>query len=229
MQITVGCAQSLDGRIATASGQAKWISSPGTLRLAHQLRADHAAVMVGVGTVVNDDPALTCRLPDPHHSEADPSRSPLRVVVDSTLRTPLTARVASPDPAATTLLVTTDRAEQSRQEALAAQGVEVVRVAAAPDGKVALGALWRALADRGVDSVYVEGGSALLSAIFASGTPLAAVFFVAPILIGSDGVPALARALADRIDQAPRAHSEGMELVDGDLVWRLLLPGTPHD
>ena len=228
MQITVGCAQSLDGRIATATGEAKWISSPGILRRAHQLRADHDVIMVGVGTVVSDDPALTCRLPDPHTSQADPSRSPLRVVVDSSLRTPLRAQVANPDDTAATLLVTTGRAERRRQKALEARGVEVVRVAAAADGRVALDALWCALAERGVSSVYVEGGSAILSAVVTSGIPLSAVFFVAPILIGSNGVPTLARALAKRMDQAPRAQSDGIELVDGNVMWRLRLPGAQH-
>ena len=226
LQITVGCAQSLDGRIAIASGEARWISSPGTLRHAHQLRAEHDAVVVGVGTVLSDDPALTCRLPDPHRSGADLHRSPLRVVVDSTLRTPLRAQVANPRQSAATLLVTTERAERSREEALAARGVEVVRAAAAPDGRVALEALWRALVDRGVRSAYVEGGSALLSAVVSSGVAVAAVFFVAPILIGGDGVPALAQALAERMDQAPRARSDSIELIDGNLVWRLRLPGA---
>src|ERR687885_2207181 len=100
--ITVSYAQTLDGRLATASGSSRWISAPESLRFAHTLRAEHDAVVVGAGTACKDDPRLTVRLVS--------GENPLRVVVDSTLRTPLSAAVLANGAAAGTVLAVTDRA-----------------------------------------------------------------------------------------------------------------------
>src|SRR3712207_4024061 len=104
--VTVSYAQTLDGRLATADGSSRWISSPDSLRFAHRLRAEHDAVAVGAGTACNDDPRLTVRLV--------PGDDPLRVVVDSSLRTPLSAAVLSGGAAKGTVLAVTDRAPRRR-------------------------------------------------------------------------------------------------------------------
>jgi diaminohydroxyphosphoribosylaminopyrimidine deaminase/5-amino-6-(5-phosphoribosylamino)uracil reductase len=224
LQLTIGFGQSLDGRIATANGDAKWISGPAALRIAHELRAEHDAIMVGVGTVLNDDPALTCRLPDPLLSTADPLRSPLRVILDSRLRLPLSAQVAERQLPASTLLLTTDAADPQRAAALLAAGVEVLAVAADATGRVALSAVWTALRARQIRSVYIEGGSDLLTSVVASGAALEAVVFVAPRLIGNTGRPALGAALASRVAAAPRGRTVSAALVGADIVWRLQFP-----
>ncbi|MGH2461600.1 MAG: RibD family protein, partial [Chloroflexota bacterium] len=111
--VTVHFAQSLDGRIATRTGDSQWVSGPRSLRLAHRLRADHDVVMVGVGTALVDNPRLTVRL--------SRGNSPRRVVVDSTLRIPLDAQVLA-DGADTTILATTARAAPERIRAIEERG-----------------------------------------------------------------------------------------------------------
>src|SRR3954453_22694457 len=105
-RVTVSYAQTLDGRLATASGSSQWISAPESLRFAHSLRAKHDAIMVGASTACKDDPRLTVRLV--------PGEDPLRVVVDSTLRTPLTAAVLANGAGAGTVFAVTERAPAVR-------------------------------------------------------------------------------------------------------------------
>jgi riboflavin biosynthesis pyrimidine reductase len=116
VRVTLHYAQSLDGRIATCTGDSQWIGGPASLRLAHQLRAEHAAVLVGLGTVLADNPRLTVRLVD--------GRSPRRVVLDSRLRLPLTTNVLV-DGAAPTVVATTPAAPPERVAAVRDRGVDV--------------------------------------------------------------------------------------------------------
>ena len=135
--VTVTYAQTLDGRVATATGESKWISCPDSLRFAHEMRAGHDAVLVGAGTVCKDDPRLTVR-----HVPGD---DPLRVVVDSTLRTPPQAAVLTGDAASGTVLATTDLAPARRRERALSSGATVLGLRADADGRVDLGALMEEL------------------------------------------------------------------------------------
>jgi 5-amino-6-(5-phosphoribosylamino)uracil reductase/diaminohydroxyphosphoribosylaminopyrimidine deaminase/5-amino-6-(5-phosphoribosylamino)uracil reductase len=153
--VTVSYAQTLDGRLATASGSSRWISSPDSLLFTHRLRAEHDAIAVGAGTACNDDPRLTVRLV--------PGGDPLRVVVDSTLRTPLTAAVLADGAAKGTVLAVTDRAPGRRCEEAESLGATVLRLPANGAGRVNLGALLSGLHSLGVRSVMVEGGAALIT------------------------------------------------------------------
>src|SRR5579884_1487308 len=148
--VTIHYAQTIDGRIATRTRSSQWISGDASLRLAHELRAAHDAVLVGVGTVLADNPRLTVRLA--------PGRSPLRVIVDSTLRLPEDACVLR-DGAAPTLVATTERAAPRRIEALHHAGVSMVAVQQTSDGRVDLARLLDCLAGRGVRSLLIEGGA----------------------------------------------------------------------
>jgi riboflavin-specific deaminase-like protein len=148
--VTLGYAQTLDGRLATSTGSSQWISAPESLRSSHELRAKHDAVVVGVGTVCMDDPRLTVRLAA--------GRNPLWVVVDSTLRTPLTAAVLTEEAAPGTVLAVTDRAPAAKRDKVRALGATVLCLPTDAGGRVDLIALLAALHQLDVGSVLVEGG-----------------------------------------------------------------------
>jgi 5-amino-6-(5-phosphoribosylamino)uracil reductase/diaminohydroxyphosphoribosylaminopyrimidine deaminase/5-amino-6-(5-phosphoribosylamino)uracil reductase len=211
LHVTLHFAQTLDGRIAAKDGSSRWIGGTESLRLAHRLRAEHEAVMVGVGTVVADDPQLTVRLV--------PGRSPRRVVVDSTLRLPLDCRAVR----AGALVGTTNRAPEERRRVLTEQGCEVVVVGQDENGHVDLAELLAALAGRGIGSVLVEGGSRLITSILARRLADRIVVCIAPKILGT-GIEAvgdlhiatLGAALA--ISQLDVTKLEQDLIVDGRLA-----------
>jgi len=180
--VTVTYAQTLDGRVATATGESKWISCPDSLRFAHEMRAANDAVIVGAGTVCSDDPRLTVR-----HV---PGQNPLRVVVDSTLRTPPDAAVLSGDAGPGTVLAVTDRAPTDRRERAVDSGATVLDLPSDPDGRVDLKALREELAALGVGSVMVEGGATLITGFLKAGVVDLLAVCVAPKILG-DGIQAI--------------------------------------
>jgi diaminohydroxyphosphoribosylaminopyrimidine deaminase / 5-amino-6-(5-phosphoribosylamino)uracil reductase len=191
--VTIHYAQTLDGRIATTQGQSQWISGEASLQLAHRLRASHAAVLVGVGTVIADDPRLTVRLV--------PGRSPLRVVVDSTLRLPLTANVLT-DGAARTVVATTDRAPEERVAEVRRLGAELMVVGEDAEGRVALEELLQRLMEWNFASVLVEGGRSVITSILRRRLAQRVIVCIAPKILGA-GVDAVgelnARCLGDAL------------------------------
>lgn len=175
--VTVSYAQTLDGRLATAGGSSQWISCDESLRHAHELRAAHDAVMVGAGTVAADDPKLTVR----HATGTDP----LRVVVDSMLRTPLEAAVLSDGAAMRTVIATTGRAPEERCEMVRALGATVLQLPEDDDGRVCLEAMMSALYEMEVGSVMVEGGAALITALLRERLVDRVCVCIAPKILGS--------------------------------------------
>jgi 5-amino-6-(5-phosphoribosylamino)uracil reductase/diaminohydroxyphosphoribosylaminopyrimidine deaminase/5-amino-6-(5-phosphoribosylamino)uracil reductase len=174
--VTVSYAQTLDGRLATANGSSRWISSHDSLRFAHQLRAEHDAVAVGAGTACNDDPRLTVRLV--------PGDDPLRVVVDSALRTPLSAAVLANGAAKGTVLAVTDRAPDERCAEAESLGATVLRLPASGKGRVDLDALLSGLHSLGVRSVMVEGGAALITSFLCERLVDRLAVCIAPKILG---------------------------------------------
>lgn len=195
--VTVHFAQSLDGQIATCTGDSQWISSEATLTYAHQLRAAHDVVLVGVGTVIADDPLLTVRLA--------PGRSPSRAILDSQLRIPIGSKVLVEAPE-TTIVVTSERATIDRQNALRNLGVSIVVVPADTDGRVNLPAALRCLRDRGLDSVLVEGGSETITSFLRHGLVTRLSVCIAPIVVGT-GIPAVGDLGIRRLGNAQRFRS----------------------
>jgi diaminohydroxyphosphoribosylaminopyrimidine deaminase/5-amino-6-(5-phosphoribosylamino)uracil reductase len=166
----------LDGKIATASGESQWITGEAARRHAHRLRSQVDAVMVGIGTVLKDDPQLTSRL-------QGRVRQPLRVIVDSTARIPLTARVLSPSLRAGTLVATTELAPKRRVVRLSELGTNVL-ILSAQNGRVPLRALLTELGRLSVTSLMIEGGSELNASALQEGLVDRTVFYVAPRLLG---------------------------------------------
>jgi diaminohydroxyphosphoribosylaminopyrimidine deaminase / 5-amino-6-(5-phosphoribosylamino)uracil reductase len=216
--VTLKLATSLDGRIATATGESRWITGAAARERAHLLRATHDAALVGTGTASADDPQLTCRLP------GLAARSPVRVVLDRTLRLPPTLRLFTEDPALT-WVVALPSADPVRKAALARRGVEVVPVDADASGGLDLGAALRQLADKGVTRLLVEGGSALAAALLRAGLVDRLVWMRAPMAIGGDGVPAVAPLGLEALSFAPRFELMTSEAADGDLIETYRRPG----
>ena len=175
--VTVSYAQTLDGRLASVSGSSRWISSPESLRFTHALRAKHDAIMVGVGTVCKDNPRLTVRLVT--------GEDPLRVVVDSALRTPLTAAVLANGAAKGTVLAVTRRASADRCDEARSLGATVLSLPEDTEGRVDLSALLVELRAWDVSSVMVEGGAALITSFFCDRLVDRLAVCIAPKILGS--------------------------------------------
>jgi diaminohydroxyphosphoribosylaminopyrimidine deaminase / 5-amino-6-(5-phosphoribosylamino)uracil reductase len=207
-------AMTLDGRIATATGDSRWISSPAARRRVHELRDTVDAIMVGVGTVLADDPQLTTRL----ESHWRPVQHPLRVIVDSRGRTPLDARILDPDLPGHTLIVTSRR-DPEWQRLLGARGVDVQHFDPATDGRVPLPALMQMLAERGCTSVLAEGGSTLLGALAQERLIDRIWAFIAPKIVGGSAAlgPVGDRGAAFMAD-AQRWDFGALERIGDDLL-----------
>lgn len=172
--ITLKYAMTLDGKIATANGDSKWITGEAARTFAHRLRRQHDAVLVGIGTVLADDPELTTRMVQ--------GKNPVRVVLDTKLRISLMATVLNP--AAETIIFTGMEADEDKANALnALPNVEVVRLSA-EEGKLPIAKVVAALAERGITSLLVEGGSSVHGAFYDAGLADRVYAFVAPKIIG---------------------------------------------
>jgi 3,4-dihydroxy 2-butanone 4-phosphate synthase/GTP cyclohydrolase II len=199
-------AQTLDGRIATATGDSQWISGEEERRVSHALRAACDAVMVGVGTVLRDDPQLTVRLV--------PGVSPLRIVLDSTLRTPSTALVLHGDPV--TVVLTTERAAQSDRERLVVLGASIRVVPEGPTG-VDLPTALRLLRELGVRTLLVEGGARVITSLLAARLVDRLVVGTAPKIIGA-GTEAVSDLGIAQVMQAISLRNRCVHVTADDVI-----------
>jgi diaminohydroxyphosphoribosylaminopyrimidine deaminase/5-amino-6-(5-phosphoribosylamino)uracil reductase len=186
---------SLDGRIATSTGHARWISGPESRARAHRLRREYDAILVGSGTAVKDDPLLTDR------SGLTRRRPLLRVVLDEQLRLGPLSKLAQTARETPVLVCTSDRADAQRVAELEACGVEVLRTAA---GGRDLAAVLEELSRREVQGLIIEGGASMAGAFLRAGLVDKASFFIAPLLLGSDGLGAVSGAGPLTVPEANR-------------------------
>lgn len=201
-RITWKVATSLDGRIGTSTGESQWITGPQSREQGHRLRASNDAVLVGVETVLADDPRLTTRLP-----EGETGADPLRVILDSRLRTPSFARLAKTG----TLILTT-------REPMQIGSAEIVRVAGDAQGRPTVDAVLATLSERGVKSLMIEGGGRVAACFITAGVVDAIEWFRAPILLGGDGRPGVAALALARLAHAPKYRRLAVEPL-GDDLW----------
>ena len=210
--VTSKSAITLDGKIATRSGASRWITGEAARAAGHRLRHASDAILVGIGTVLQDDPQLTTRLPGQR------GVNPLRIVVDSTLRLAPTAQVADVAQDRRTLIATTEQATDASVRALQERGVEVTRLPACAGGRVNLDALCTVLGERGVASVLVEGGAVLTAALLKQRLIDKMVFFVAPKIIGGDGISVFGPCGVDTMEQALLLRDLTSRRIGGDVM-----------
>ena len=209
--VTVKLAMSLDGRIATRTGDSRWITGERSRRLVHGMRDRSDAVMVGVGTVLADDPALTTR-------GVPGGRDALRVVVDSRARTPDSATVIGRESPAECIIACTGAAPPERVEALRAAGAQVL-VLPERAGHVDLTALMDALGERGALNVLIEGGGGLVAGALEAGVVDRVMLFYAPIIIGGrEAVPGVGGAGPERVADALRLRDLTTTRVGAELL-----------
>ncbi|HLK35683.1 MAG TPA: bifunctional diaminohydroxyphosphoribosylaminopyrimidine deaminase/5-amino-6-(5-phosphoribosylamino)uracil reductase RibD [Polyangiaceae bacterium] len=179
--VTLKLALSLDGRIAARTGASRWVTGPEARARVHLLRAQHDAVIVGIGTALADNPRLTVR--------DAPGQSPLRVVFDTKLRLPLVSRLVESAREVPTWVVCAADAPSSAEEQLVERGVEVLRAPSTAEGRLDPLTALRLLGSRGIVAAMVEGGAELAGSLLAGAFADELHAFVAPILLGPRGRP----------------------------------------
>ncbi len=209
--VTLKLATTLDGRIATSSGDSQWITGTPARKSAHALRGRHDAIMVGVGTVLADDPDLTCRI------DGYAPRPAPRLVADSHLRTRLTARIVASARETPTWLLHCAGADPARIEALQAAGVICWQIPADEMGIDPHAAL-AILAEAGLTSILLEGGGRLAAAMLRAGVIDRLALYQAPSIIGGDGIPAVAAMGTTLIEAMPRFTRVAETQVGDDLL-----------
>lgn len=216
-------AMSLDGRIATKTGHSRWITCEESRRKVHRLRDRVSAIMVGIGTVIADNPSLTTRLPKGR------GRDPIRIVVDSSLRTPPAAAIFNPASAAGVIIATRKDPPSAHKSDLEEQGAKVLRTKGSK--QVDLTDLLGRLYDIGVTSVLIEGGATLAWGALDAGVVDRCLFFYAPIIVGGTSAPSgVGGAGISRLEEAPRLVTVKAFRVGSDVMidGRVVYPGPKN-
>jgi len=218
--LTLKLATTLDGRIATQTGESRWITGPEARRRAHLMRAEADAVLIGAGTARADDPVLDVR-----GFGADPPR-PVRIVADGALSLPLTGRLVASARTAPVWVLHRHGADADRRAALESAGVRLLPVAVTADGRLDMAAALDLMAAEGLTRVLCEGGGRLAAALIAADRVDEIALFTAGRAIGGDGLDSVAGFGLDRLDRAPRFERIGVETPGADVLtrWRRVAP-----
>jgi len=218
--VTLKSMISLDGRVASERGDSRGLGGEEQQKLCHAIRASHDAVLLGIGTVLQDDPELTVRL---HRG-----RSPVRIILDSHLRTPLDSRLVASVKRAPLRIATVSRDERAIA-ALTARGVRVMTYEPDPEGRVPLRALFRSVAEEGMLSLLVEGGPTVHTSALREGLADRVAIGIAPLILGGERAPAWTRDLGlGRLDEAIELDGLTTRRVGRDLWIEGTLRGRNH-
>ncbi|HEY0185840.1 MAG TPA: bifunctional diaminohydroxyphosphoribosylaminopyrimidine deaminase/5-amino-6-(5-phosphoribosylamino)uracil reductase RibD [Rhodopila sp.] len=209
--VTLKLASTLDGRIATHSGASQWITGTPARRLAHAMRGRHDAVMVGVGTVLADNPELTCRIPGFRSTPI------VRVIADSHLRTPLTSRLLATAADIPTWFLLREGTNLAREEAYGQIGATLIKIPGSSAG-VNLTAAMAALSAAGLTRILVEGGGQLAAALLRADLVDRIAWFHAPSVMGGDGWPAVQAFGIEALDQMPRFRRDCISAIGDDML-----------
>jgi diaminohydroxyphosphoribosylaminopyrimidine deaminase/5-amino-6-(5-phosphoribosylamino)uracil reductase len=215
--VTLKLATTLDGRIATGIGESQWITGPEARRMAHVLRGRHDAVLVGVGTVMADNPELTCRIPG---FRATPV---VRVIVDSHLRTPLTSKLARTAGDVPLWFLVRDGVDPMRQAAFTDLGATVIEVSAGEMG-IDLSDATKALAQAGLTRVLVEGGGQVAASFIRGGFVDRIAWFHAPSVMGGDGWPGVQGFGIEKLAMMPRFTRHRVTPLGSDVLTEFTRP-----
>lgn len=208
--VTLKLATSLDGRIAAASGESRWITGPDARAEVQRLRAQVNAIMVGSGTARADDPELLAR------TEPPPRRHALRVVLDSNFSLPPRGRLFESLDRAVVLIIGAEGGDQASRAALEAAGAKTATVASSPQGVSVEGAL-ALLHERGIARVLVEGGGKLAASLIAAQAVDRIEWMRAPIALGEEGLPAIGPLKVERVSEAPAWRRVALRELGPDL------------
>ena len=211
--VVMKTAMTLDGKIAAYTGDSKWVSGEVSRNLVQQMRNSLTGIMVGIGTVLSDDPQLTCRL--------EHGRDPIRIIVDSHLRIPLDAKVLQDE---NCILAATTECDREKMDRLKEKGISIL-LTEQKDGKVNLTELMEQLGEQGIDSILLEGGGGLNEAALKAGIVDRVVSFIAPKLIGGMDAktPVEGEGFA-KMSQAICLENVEVRSIGGDV----LIQGTPE-
>lgn len=207
--VTLKVAMTLDGKIATGQGESRWVTGEKSRAYVHRLRRQHDAVMVGIQTVLADDPQLTVRYrvgKDPH-----------RIIVDSRARLPLSSRLLHLKSTASTWVATTHNAPERRIQQLRKAGVRILKTKSS-DGRVDLSELMQLLAEHNILSVMLEGGGQLAWSALEAGIVDKVAFFIAPKIIGGRRAITAVEGTGRRLDEAWRLHDVTIRRLDEDIL-----------
>ena len=209
--VVMKSAMSLDGKIATSAGESKWITGEESRRNVHVLRKELSAIMVGVETVIKDDPELTCRIEN--------GINPIRIVVDSTLRIPIDSKIIKTADKVKTIIATTKKAERNTIKILEDYGVQIIITDTNKEGRVDLKDLMKKLGEAKIDSILLEGGAKLNFSALEEGIVDKVQIYIAPKIIGGENAKGPVGGLGiDKLEQAFKLKEITYKTVGEDIL-----------